>query len=113
MKYFFDKIYAIDPDKTLPTDYIGGKGKAATGLELSDVMSFINEITAIALDIAIIVGVLMIFYSSFLYVTSFGEESKAETAKKTLLWSAIGTIVVFLAKIIINNLKEIIKSPPV
>ncbi len=90
-----EKIYAID----IKLPAIGG-----TEAKIQDVLDFITKtLIPIALDLAIIIGTLMIFYSAFLYVTSFGEENKAETAKKTLLWSIIGTIVVALAKVIVDN----------
>ena len=54
----------------------------------------IFAVIKIALDLAGMVGFIMILYASILYVISFGDESKAETAKKTLLWSIIGMIAV-------------------
>jgi len=91
-----ERVLAIDPNQKLPEN-IGG-----TEANIESVMNFIIRMTDIALNVAIIVGVIMILYSAFLYVSSFGEESKAETAKKTLLWSIIGTVVVFLARILVN-----------
>lgn len=88
------KSYAAD----LKFPQMGG-----TEANISSIMGLITDtVIPLALDVAIIVGVLMIFYSAFLYVSSFGEEAKAETAKKTLLWSVIGTIIVFLAKVIVD-----------
>lgn len=95
---FISKSYAAE----LKIPKVGG-----TDADINSIMSLIyNKIIPIALDLAIIVGVIMIFYSSFLYVSSFGEESKAETAKKTLLWSVIGTVVVFLAKVIVDSVDK-------
>jgi len=36
------------------------------------------------------VAAFYILYASFLYMTSFGDDSKAESAKKTLIWAVIG-----------------------
>lgn len=93
---------AIDINFKLPEN-IGGPDA-----DLNSVMTFIGDITDILLNVAIVVGVFMIIYSAFLYVSSFGEEAKAETAKKTLLWSIIGTIVVFLARVIVDNVGQIL-----
>lgn len=90
------RVLAIDPNQKLP-DNIGG-----TEADLKSIMDFIDKIIVIALNVAVVVGVIMILYSAFLYVSSFGEEAKAETAKKTLLWSIIGTVAVFLARIIVD-----------
>ena len=95
-----DRALAADPDVKIP-DNIGG-----TEANLETVMNLIVKIIDIALNVAVVVGVIMILYSAFLYVSSFGDESKAETAKKTLLWSIIGTIVVALARMIVNSVDK-------
>lgn len=91
-----ERVLAADPDVKIP-DNIGG-----TEANLETVMNLIVKVIDIALNVAVVVGVIMILYSAFLYVSSFGEESKAETAKKTLLWSIIGTLVVALARFLVN-----------
>lgn len=96
----FDRALAIDPNVKIP-DNIGG-----TDASIDSVMNLVTITINIALNIAVVVGVIMILYSAFLYVSSFGEESKAETAKKTLLWSIIGTAVVFLARILVNVINK-------
>lgn len=96
----FKSALAADPDVKI-TDGIGG-----TDASIESVMNLINRVIVIALNVAVVVGVIMILYSAFLYVSSFGEESKAETAKKTLLWSIIGTVVVFMARVLVNTLNK-------
>lgn len=64
---------------------------------LGSIQKVIFVIIKIALDLAGMVGFIMILYASVLYVISFGDENKAETAKKTLLWSIIGMIAVAMA----------------
>jgi len=53
---------------------------------------------------------IMVLYSAFLYVSSLGEEAKAETAKKTLIWSIVGFILLGLATIFETVLKNTIKN---
>lgn len=83
-------------------------GIGGTDAGLNTVMQLIAKATQIVLDVAVILGIIMIFVSAFLYVSSFGEESKAETAKKTLLWAVIGTVVAFLAKVIVDNVDKML-----
>lgn len=90
------RALAVDPNQKLPVNPEGAEANLGT------IMQFIEKVFDIALNLAVIVGVIMILYSAFLYVSSFGEEAKAETAKKTLLWSVIGTIAVFLARVIVD-----------
>lgn len=48
------------------------------------------------------VALFLILYASFLYMTSYGDESKAESAKKTIIWSLIGLAVVISASTLLN-----------
>lgn len=49
-----------------------------------------------------------ILYASFLYMTSYGDESKAESAKKTLIWALIGLAVIISATSILNMFGEVL-----
>ena len=62
------------------------------------------------LDLTGGIAVIMILYSAFLYVTTFGEESKAENAKKTLTWSIVGVFIIVAAKIIVTILNKEVKG---
>jgi len=52
----------------------------------------------------------MVIYSAIIYLTSYGEESKIELAKKTLTWSVIGVIVIILARSVIQIIGNLFKS---
>ena len=103
------KVLAADP--TTEVDSLGNKITEFGGTEanLGSILNAVKWVTEIALNIAVIIGVIMIMYSAFLYVSSFGKEEQAETAKKTLLWSIIGTVVVVLARIIVNFVDAALK----
>lgn len=83
------------------------KGKGAEE-NLKSAMEYVGSFIDIALNIAGIIAIAMILYSSFLYLSSFGEESKAETAKKTLIWAAVGALVIVAAKFIINAVGQML-----
>lgn len=101
----------VNPNASLPSvdEELKVTGKW-TDADLAYVVNYLNAIIKIALDIAVVVGCIMIFWSAFLYVTSFGDESKAETAKKTLLWSIVGTIVVALARVLQTTVQSWISA---
>lgn len=90
INHLITKIMAenVDPD-SIKVPGIGDQTKA----DLNTIYTFITGIIDIALNVATIICVIMIMYSAFLYATAYGEESKAETAKKTLLWSAVGLFI--------------------
>jgi len=69
---------------------------------LGSIRCFVFEITKLALGFAGILAIIMILWGAFLYVTSYGEDTKIETAKKTVLWSATGLVVLALAYTIVN-----------
>lgn len=105
IQFIINKVLAADPpavatDPNISIKFGDFKG---TGEDLTSMLAYVNTIIEVALDVAMIIGVVMIFVSAFLYVSSFGEEAKAETAKKTLLWAVIGTFAVFAARLIINT----------
>jgi len=75
-------------------------------MSLGQILGFVEGIIKFALDFAGILAVIMILYSAFRYVTAFGEESKAESAKKTLLWAIIGLAVISLSAIIKNLVQK-------
>jgi hypothetical protein len=67
-----------------------------------DIICFVEIVTKMLLDLAGILAAIMVLYSAFQYVTSLGEESKAESAKKTLTWALVGLAVVVLSAVIKN-----------
>ncbi len=51
----------------------------------------IKNIAKIVTQIGLPIAALAIIYAGFLFVTAGGNEEKIKTAKKTFLWSIIGT----------------------
>lgn len=100
--------YAADPTPidaksiNLPTSKFDGK-------DLVDVLSgvidwFVWLVSALA--------VIAIVYSGIMYMTAGGDETKAATAKKNLLWAILGIIIVFLSYAIIGIIHNIVSTAP-
>ncbi len=104
---FITKISAqdsdIDQDVNSLFHNIGGPDA-----DLNTVVNYVDTIITVAINLAGIVALLMIFYATIIYVTSYGDDSKIETAKKTLLWSIIGLVFVAVARILVYILKDTI-----
>lgn len=66
-----------------------------------DIANLIANVTQALLTIASIFAFFMILYSGFQYVSAFGNENKATSAKTTLTWSIVGIIVIVVSKIIL------------
>jgi len=82
-------------------DYFKSFKPTDPSTDLCSVVQFLLSVIGIALDLGGIIAVIMIMYSAFLYMNTNGEETKAETAKKTLLWSIGGVAIIIMAKVII------------
>ena len=91
---FTERTHAADFNKTL--NYFLGKtnGSSMAGADLSTVQETILRVTNYVISLGGVIAFIMILYSSLMYATSFGDESKAETAKKGLIWSIVGVIIV-------------------
>lgn len=49
-----------------------------------------------------IIATISLLYGGFLYITSQGEENKAEQAKNIILYSVIGIIIIGISAIVVN-----------
>lgn len=74
------------------------KPEGARANNLESITCTVKNATGLIFDIAGVLAFIMILYSSIIYLTSYGEESRIEMAKKTLIWSVVGVIVILLAK---------------
>lgn len=97
-----DKTYAL---KTLG-DILNNFNGADPNKGLADVLNFLQSIFVIALDVAGMLAVIIVLYGAFLYVTAYGDDAKAETAKKTIFWAVIGVVILALANTIVYILKK-------
>ena len=92
-----DPAYAqlIDPSDS-PANVTG-----ATGGEGS-FRSILRTIINFALYFLGLVATIMVIYGGFLYITSQGEDT--EKAKKVLMYSAIGIIIILISFALVNTL---------
>ncbi|MEI6144040.1 MAG: pilin [Candidatus Berkelbacteria bacterium] len=95
------------PGTIVPTSF-GGPNASIMDIIGHD-NGFIWKIIQLAVYYAEVVAVFLILYASFLYITSFGDESKAESAKKTLIWTVIGLAFILSANVIINIFGKVLK----
>lgn len=59
------------------------------------------------LEIVLLIAVVAIIWAGVLYVTSFGDDSRTDTAKNIIKWVVIGIIVILSAYAIVNTLISI------
>jgi hypothetical protein len=72
--------------------------------------SFITAVVKVGLSIMGLIAVAVIIYGGFLYVTSMGDEKKAEQGKHAILYAVIGLIIIggaaILTNVIISTFKK-------
>lgn len=61
---------------------------------IQDILESVRDWFAAILGV---IAVIMILYGAFLYLTAGGDEEKTGRAKKTLLYGAVGVLIIILA----------------
>ncbi len=77
-----------------------------------DVPSLVRNITSGILGIVGAVALLMFIYGGVLFLTSMGNTQKVDKGKNTLLWAALGLIVIFLSYSILTFIFSAISKTP-
>lgn len=62
--------------------------------------AFLNSILDFVIRIGTIVVILMVVYVGFMFVTAQGNETKLTTARRALLWTIVGALILLGAKAI-------------
>jgi hypothetical protein len=87
-----------------------GNFQAATGLGNTDIRVIIGNVIRVALGFLGIIAVIFILYGGWLYMTSQGDASQIDKAKKVLISAAIGLVIIMasfgLASFVINQLYD-------
>jgi len=71
---------------------------------VADIGTLIHNLIIIALDVTGLLASIYIIIGAFLYLTAFGDESKAESGKKTITWAIIGLVMVILSQVAVGEL---------
>ncbi len=70
------------------------------------IVAIIDWLLALAGALAVIA----IIYSGLMYITAGGDPTKAENAKKNLIWAIIGVVVIALALVIVNTVVNVLQG---
>ncbi|MFA6082438.1 MAG: hypothetical protein WC773_03435 [Patescibacteria group bacterium] len=83
-------------------------GKDPTSLTLSDVQNILDYARTLLIWIGAVSAFVGLIMASITYFTAYGNEAKAETAKKRILYIFIGMIIIILANVIIYEVLRFI-----
>ncbi len=76
---------------------------------VSGILGFVSEVLNWLIGFSAVVAVIMIVYSGFLFMTAAGDPEKISNGQKALTAAVIGLVIVFLAKVIVLFVLDILK----
>lgn len=96
-------LAAVEPGDIV----IGPKGSGGTSEE------WIEDIVGRAIDYLFLIGVIMapliILIGAFMFFTAAGDPTRAQAAKKVIIWAVIGLAILLFAKAIIGIVQYLLK----
>ncbi len=120
-------VFFAVPAHAEPEDLFAGNGTSSSGSAAKDPNTFFGGISAVGdlaktnklapakstkeilqtivkwlLTLTGTIATISLVYGGFLYITSQGEENKAEQAKNIILYSVIGIIIIGISAVIVN-----------
>lgn len=73
-----------------------------TDKDKNPVVSTINKVANVIAFIAGAVAIIMVMYGGFQLMTSNGDSGKITKARETILYAAVGLVVIIMARLIVN-----------
>ena len=81
----------------LPVFALAGNAPPQITFDRTTFGAFLDNLKTWVAQAIFILGILMILYAAFLYMTSAGDDTKIEKAKKTFIYGIVGIIIAMLA----------------
>lgn len=79
-------------------------------LKVNTIMELLNSIALFLLGLVLAIGVIVLIWAGFLYVTAAGDKEKLETAKKAIVWAIIGIILALVANGLVLVIKDVLSG---
>jgi len=83
----------------------GEDGKFKNPIQFDHIREFLTAVLDVVITIAFPIIVLAIVYSGFLFVSSRGNEERLKTAKKALVWTVLGAMLILGAFVLSRAIK--------
>ncbi len=82
-------------------------------LEADTFWEFIDKIIDAIFNLSLVIAPIIIIVAGFHFITAMGQPEKINTAKKIILWTLIGLLIVISAKGLVRFFREIFDIGPV
>lgn len=69
-------------------------------LRFGSLAEFLNALLDLVVSLSIPIVVVAVIYAGFLFVTAGGNEAKLTSAKKVIIWTLIGAVIILGARVI-------------
>ncbi|HPN96604.1 MAG TPA: pilin [Candidatus Moranbacteria bacterium] len=89
---------------------LGADESSSAISDAPSLLSIITNILTLLLSILGIIGIISLVTGGIMYLTAYGDEKKAETAKKMITYSIIGITVALAAVIIVQQVDSLISG---
>jgi len=66
-------------------------------LTADNLVKILNQIKVYFAEAIFVLGIMMMLYAAFLYMTASGDDTRIDKAKKTFVWGIVGIIIAMLA----------------
>ncbi len=80
-------------------------------LEANSFEELIDSVINIIFYLALLLAPLMVIVAGFLFVTAAGDPNRVTAAKRIILWTAVGFLIVLLSKGIFQAVTGLLSSP--
>jgi hypothetical protein len=80
-------------------------------LQADDFGELIDSVINIIFNLSLLLAPLMIVVAGFLFVTAAGNPNRVNTAKRIVLWTAVGFLIILLSKGIFEAIKGLFSAP--
>ena len=108
--WFVTAFLLLLPVSVIFAKVSGGGSSGSNKLEnplqsINPISEFLNAMLGALVIIATPIVVLMLVYSGFLFVSAQGNPEKLATAKKAIMWTIIGAVVVLGASVLASAIE--------
>jgi len=79
-------------------------------LEADTLVDLFDQIKTWFAEAIFILGIVMVLYAAFLYMTSAGDDTRIDKAKKTFIYGIVGIIIAMLAYGIWTSVESFLKA---
>ena len=79
-------------------------------LDAESIEELIQDVIDLLFYIGVAIAPIMIIIAAYYFLTSGGDPSKIQTAKNIIFWTAVGLLIILLARGIISVIRQILNA---